>query len=122
VKDLKDFLEAPFEMTKWLEGNTSSSVYGSLWQSLSNLQTMWAHFTGASERPQSQYVSSAIAFGQEKLNTYFDLLVIRPDVSHYAVATMLHPTLRYSWFQDQWKHHPWWYQKTQKLMDHVFEQ
>ncbi|KAH3938518.1 hypothetical protein HBH98_249950 [Parastagonospora nodorum] len=122
VKDLVDFLEAPYEMTKRLEGNASSSGYGSLWQTLPNLQALWAHYTQASGLPQSQYMGSAIAFGLEKLNTYFDNLIMKPNVSYYAIATMLHPKLRYNWFQNQWKHHPPWYNKARKSIDHMFRQ
>jgi hypothetical protein len=38
VKELVDFLQAPYEMTKRLEGNNCASGFGSLWQTLPNLQ------------------------------------------------------------------------------------
>jgi hypothetical protein len=40
VKDLVDFLQAPYEMTKRLEGNNSGNGFGSLWQTLPNLQAL----------------------------------------------------------------------------------
>jgi hypothetical protein len=40
VKALVDFLEAPYQMTKWLEGNNSGNGFGSLWQTLLNLQAL----------------------------------------------------------------------------------
>jgi hypothetical protein len=53
VKELVEFLQAPYEMTKRLEGNNSGSGFGSLWQTLPNLQALWAHYSDAKERPQS---------------------------------------------------------------------
>jgi hypothetical protein len=53
VKELVDFLQAPYEMTKRLEGNNSGLGFGSLWQTLPNLQALWAHYSDAKERPQS---------------------------------------------------------------------
>lgn len=67
-------------------------------------------------------MSSAISLGYKKLNSYFIRLLMAPDVSYYAVATMLHPRLRYNWFQMQWKHHPKWYKKALKSMDKVFQE
>jgi hypothetical protein len=40
VKNLIDFLEAPYQMTKRLEDNNSSNGFGSLWQTLPNLQAL----------------------------------------------------------------------------------
>ena len=42
VQQLVDFLQAPVEMTKRLEGNNSASGFGSLWQTLTSLQALWA--------------------------------------------------------------------------------
>jgi hypothetical protein len=91
VKDLVDFLEAPYQMTKRLEGNNSGNGFGSLWQTLPNLQALWVHFEEAKEQPHSEYMASAIALGAEKLNTYFTTLVHEPDVSYYLIATALNP-------------------------------
>jgi hypothetical protein len=81
VKDLVDFLQAPYKMTKRLEGNNSGNGFGSLWQTLPNLQALWVHFEEAGERPHSEYMASTIALSAEKLNTYFTKLVHKPDVS-----------------------------------------
>jgi hypothetical protein len=94
VKELVDFLQAPYEMTKRLEGNNSQSGFGSFWQTLSNLQALWTRYTDAKERTMSQYMASAVSFGWEKLNSYFHTLIIAPDVSYYSIATLLHLRLR----------------------------
>jgi hypothetical protein len=98
VKELVDFLQAPYEMTKRLEGNTSQSGFGSLWQTLPNLQALWVHYSDAKERPLSQYMASAVSFRWERLNSYFHTLIMEPDVSYYSVTTLLHPRLRLNWF------------------------
>ncbi|KAF1934472.1 hypothetical protein EJ02DRAFT_429376 [Clathrospora elynae] len=43
--ELANFLKALYEMTRRLEGNNSSTGgFGSLWQTLTNLQTfLWSH-------------------------------------------------------------------------------
>jgi hypothetical protein len=122
VKELIDFLQAPYEMTKRLEGNNSQSGFGSLWQSLPNLQALWAHYTNAKEFTQSRYMASAVSFGWENLNSYFHALIMVPDVSYYAVATLLHPRLRLDWFQSQWKNYPEWYRKAHKSLEKVFKE
>ena len=40
VKELVDFLRAPYEMAKRLEGKNGQSSFGSLWQTLPNLQAL----------------------------------------------------------------------------------
>jgi hypothetical protein len=122
VKELINFLQAPYEMTKRLEGNNSQSGFGSLWQSLPNLQALWAHYTNAKECTQSRYMASAVSFGWENLNSYFHALIMVPDVSYYAVATLLHPRLRLDWFQSQWKNYPEWYRKAHKSLEKVFKE
>jgi hypothetical protein len=94
VKELVDFLQAPYKMTKRLEGKNSQSGFGSFWQTLSNLQALWTRYTDAKECTMSQYMASAVSFGWEKLNSYFHTLIIAPDVSYYSIATLLHLRLR----------------------------
>ena len=96
VKELVDFLQAPYEMTKRIEGNNSVSGFGSLWQALPNLQALWAHYSDARDLTSSSYLTTAVSLGLEKLNTYFDTLIMTPDVSFYAIATLLHPKLRFN--------------------------
>jgi hypothetical protein len=86
-----------------------------------NAQALWAHYSDAKERPQSQYLASAVSFGLEKLSSYFDTLILRPDVSFYAVATLLHPRLRLNWFQSHWKNYPQWYRKAHRSLERVFK-
>jgi hypothetical protein len=100
AQELVNFLQAPYEMTKKLEGNNSSSGFGSIWQTLPNMQVLWIHYTEATEPThKSQYFKSALSFGLEKLNSYFNTVLLTPDVSYYAVATALHPKLRMNWFK-----------------------
>jgi hypothetical protein len=101
VKALVDFLEAPYQMTKRLEGNNSGNGFGSLWQTLPNLQALWVHFEEACEQENSEFMANAIALGFEKLNTYFSTLIHEPDVSYYTIATALNPALRLNWIQTQ---------------------
>jgi hypothetical protein len=98
VKALVDFLEAPYQMTKRLEGNNSGNGFGSLWQTLPNLQALWVHFEEAYKQENSEFMANAIALGFEKLNTYFSTLIYKPDVSYYTIATALNPALRLNWF------------------------
>jgi hypothetical protein len=122
VKALVDFLEAPYQMTKRLEGNNSGNGFGSLWQTLPNLQALWVHFEEACEQENSEFMANAIALGFEKLNTYFSTLIHEPDVSYYTIATALNPALRLNWFQTQWKHYPRWVTKAQKSLKKVFDE
>ncbi|KAE8846490.1 hypothetical protein HRS9139_01057 [Pyrenophora teres f. teres] len=114
VQQLVDFLQLPVEMTKRLEGSNSVSGFGSLWQTLTNLQTLWTHYNSEKvrcERPDnssSAYFVAAIVYGEQKLNNYFDKLVVGLDVSYYCVATALHPALRLAWFQTHWKPYNSW--------------
>ena len=90
-----------------------------------NLQALWAHYDEASERPhtqRNQYFESAVSYGKVKLNSYFNLVLLQPDVSFYAVATALHPKLRLGWFKTQWKHFPHWYRKAETSIRRVFKQ
>jgi hypothetical protein len=123
VTELVNFLRAPYEMTKRLKGNNSSSRFGSLWQTLTNLQALWTLYSSMSERPHSsKYFEKAVKFGLKKLNTYFDRILIQPNISYYAVATALHPKICLTWFCTQWKHHPQWYKIAEESIKKVFKQ
>jgi hypothetical protein len=81
VIELVNFLRAPFEMCRRLKGDNSASGFGSLWQTLPNLQALWALCSIANERTNSsKYFSSAAAYCKEKLNTYFDLILCNPTL------------------------------------------
>lgn len=123
AKELCDFLQAPYEMTVRLEGNNSGNGFGSLWQTLTNIQALWAAYTEAIDRPQSsEYFQTAVRLGLEKINTYYQRLLMEPDVSIYAVATALHPHLRLLWFKTHWKNFPHWYGKAEKSIRRTFKQ
>ncbi|CAE7020025.1 hypothetical protein HRS9139_02657 [Pyrenophora teres f. teres] len=62
VQQLVDFLVLPVEMTKRLEGSNSVSGFGSLWQTLTNLQTLWNHYTTESARLDHPNNSSSAYF------------------------------------------------------------
>jgi hypothetical protein len=127
VEGLANFLEPFHQMTLRLEGNTSKSGFGSLWQTLPNLQHLWHELhkkqrlvTGNSD-PTAQYIDSAIKLGVEKLSTYFTKLVMEPEVSYYCVATFLNPRLRALWFKDKWASFPDWYRKADRSVKTVYE-
>lgn len=122
VSELVDFLNAPYQMTRRLEGSNSVSGFGSLWQTLTNLQALWSHYRQASARAQmSQYFQSAVSFGYEKLNTYFERLFMEPTPSFYTIATALHPKLRLAWFKTHWKDFPAWHIKADKSVRTTFK-
>jgi hypothetical protein len=87
------------------------------------LQALWAHYNKANSRTiKSKFFKSAVLFSKLKLNTYFDKILINPNVSFYAVATALHPKLRAIWFKTQWKRFPQWYKKAKASLLKVFKQ
>jgi hypothetical protein len=121
VEELVDFLQAPYEACKLLEGDLGVSGHGSIWQTLINLQSLWAIYTTPSECPQSKFLAAAIKFGKEKLDTYSNKLLMEPDVSYYAVALFLHPKVRLIWFKTHWKHHPKWYKKAEANIQQIYK-
>jgi hypothetical protein len=105
IKELVDFLKGSYEIAKCLKDNNCSSGFSLLWQTLPNLQALWAYYS-AVNITGSSYFSSAIALRLKKLNTYFDLILMVPYVSFYTIATALHPCFCLNWFKLQWKHYP----------------
>lgn len=92
-------------MTKSLEGNKSVSGSRSLWQTLTNLRALWklnssteAGFVDINNSYGECFIA-AVEHGLEKLSLYFEKLIIEPEVSSYVVASILHPALRFAWFQ-----------------------
>jgi hypothetical protein len=121
---LKEFLEIFYEMTKRLEGSASKSGYGSLWQTIVYLQAIDDELRGWRERlshePPSSYLRSGVAFGIEKLTSYWETLILEPEISYYCVATILNPSLRLLWFKDHWKHHIAWYKQAENSMRKIY--
>ncbi|KAF2630285.1 hypothetical protein BU25DRAFT_456046 [Macroventuria anomochaeta] len=73
VSELVDFLQAPYELTKRLEGSMSASGFGSLRQTLPNLQALWVHYNEPSKRAeegQDRYIVTVISYGKLKLDYY----------------------------------------------------
>jgi hypothetical protein len=128
VQQLVDFLQAPVEMTKRLEGNNSASGFGSLWQTLTNLQALWKLYSSTKagfddlDNSNSDYFIAAVKHGLEKLSSYFERLIIEPEVSYYVVATTLHPALRLAWFQTHWKQYADWVKRAKDSTTRVFKQ
>jgi hypothetical protein len=128
VQQLVDFLQAPVEMTKRLEGNNSASGFGSLWQTLTNLQALWKLYSSTKagfddlDNSNSDYFIAAVKHGLEKLSSYFEKLIIEPEVSYYVVATTLHPALRLAWFQTHWKQYADWVKRARDSTTRVFKQ
>lgn len=128
VQQLVDFLQAPVEMTKRLEGNNSASGFGSLWQTLTNLQALWKLYSSTKagfndlDNSNSDYFIAAVKHGLEKLSSYFEKLIIEPEVSSYVVATTLHPALRFAWFQTHWKQYADWVKRAKDSTNRVFKQ
>jgi hypothetical protein len=122
VEEIVDFLQPAYEMTKRLEGDNCVSGFGSLWQTLPNLQALWAHYDDANKCPhKSKFFATAVAFGKAKLDHYLDTLILKPDVSLYAVATALNPKLRVAWFKTQWKRFPHRYKKAETSLRKAYK-
>ena len=119
---LANFLQVFYEMTKRVEGG---SAQGSLWMTITNLQHLYAELSKLKEILQyeddTHYLKNGVLYGIEKLGTYWEKLIIKPEVSYYAVATILNPQLRLLWFKDKWRRHPIWHQKAETSMEIVFQ-
>ncbi|KAK7178414.1 transposase-like protein [Paraphaeosphaeria sporulosa] len=122
-----------YKNTKPLEGNASSSRFRSLWQTIVNLQEIYTFLSGADELSihqidgfaQSEYIKSGVKLALEKLDTYFQKLVVPADdgaPSLYCVATAMHPCLRLSWFKSQWRDFPHWQKAAEKSIRDVYNQ
>ncbi|RYN88075.1 hypothetical protein AA0119_g12201 [Alternaria tenuissima] len=104
IQQLIDFLQAPVEITKRLEGNNSASGFRLLWQTLTSLQALWTLYSSTkagfdNNSNNSDYFVAAVKHGLKKLTSYFKKLIIQPQISYYVVTTALHPALRLAWFQ-----------------------
>lgn len=121
VKQLADFLQPLYQMTKSLEGN---GEFGSLWQTITNfnfLDTVLREKKLSLRREPESFLKSAVNQGYEKLQSFWVKLILSPFPSTYAIATILAPRLRLSWFKQQWRHYPSYYAKVEKDMKQVFE-
>jgi hypothetical protein len=123
VDSLCKFLRVFYSMTKRLEGN---GEYGSLWMTIVNLQHLYDELHRMQEELESEgddcYLKNGVAFGIEKLTSYWGKIVIDPPISYYCVATILNPQLRLIWFKDHWRKHPSWHKKAEASMKAVFQQ
>jgi hypothetical protein len=84
VQQLVDFLQAPVEMTKRLEGNNSASGFGSLWQTLTNLQALWKLYSSTKagfddlDNSNSDYFIAAVKHGLKKLARTSKSILLSP--------------------------------------------
>ena len=100
------------------------SGFGSLWQTIINLQALWQHYNIAASRFDDDdgcYFKSAVGYGLEKLNTYGEKLIINPTPSYYTIATALHPRLRLNWFKSHWRDFDDWHRKAEKSLRDTFK-
>jgi hypothetical protein len=92
IERLTRFLETFYSITKTLEGN---GAQGSLWMTIINLQLLYTELLQMKEDLEDEaddsYLKSGVAFGLEKLLTYWQKLILDPPISYYAVATILNP-------------------------------
>ncbi|KNG46888.1 transposase-like protein [Stemphylium lycopersici] len=85
VQQLVDFLQAPMEMTKRLDGNNSASGFGSLGQTITNLQALWKLYSSIKagfndlDNSNSDYCIAAVKHSLEKLSSYFGKLIMEPE-------------------------------------------
>ena len=91
-----------------------------------NLQYLYTELIKMRDELQDEadhhYLKNGVLYGIEKLQTYWQKIIIQPEVSYYAVATILNPRLRLLWFKDYWRRHPTWYKKAEASMEIVFQQ
>jgi hypothetical protein len=124
VDELINFLKVPYDLCKALEGNNSVSGFGSLWQTIVNLQALWQHYNYQSlaiDDDDDSYFATAVKFGLQKLNTYWEKLILDPKYSYYTVATALHPMLRLNWFKSTWRDFDDWHKKAEYSLNKMFD-
>ena len=128
VDVIANFLGVPFQLTKAVEGNNSNNGFGSLWQTIVDLQTLWDHYRDAQDRIEacplafSAYFKNAVNLGYQKLDTYWKFIVMESTPSYYCVATALHPRLRLAWFKDHWRDFDKWHRKAEADTRKVFNE
>lgn len=102
VERLCNFLVLFYEMTRRLKGNNFHSSYGSLWQTITNLQHLEDLLRGMikqiANKPENSYLKTTVRLGLEKLTKYWKKIVIDPKPSFCVISTILHPKLYLAWF------------------------
>jgi hypothetical protein len=96
-------LLTPFEkLTKRLQGNSGHNgfegSYGSLWEVIPSLQILDNHLNEAELEYESSIellpdYSRCIKYGKEKLNQYWQKIIIDDDCPYYSAAAILHPQI-----------------------------
>lgn len=96
-----------YEHTKRTEGIAKQGSYGALWEVVVALTALEAHLRGWQEKLQADETANpnlvrAIDRGFKKLQKYLDEVLATPA---YAAAAVLHPRLKYSFFERKWINH-----------------
>jgi hAT family C-terminal dimerisation region len=115
VRKYVEFLGYFHHITLYIEGNGS---YGCLFDTVVCLNFLHKEIERAVADtecdPADSFFRNAVRMGQQKLNTYWEILILEDAPSYYAAATILHPEYRHKWFQYQWSRHPLYYKKAEK--------
>lgn len=65
------------------------------------------------------HFSTAFNRGWQKLDYYFNLTDETPI---YRVAVVLHPRMKWRWFDRYWRHHPLWISKAHEVLDELWSE
>jgi hAT family C-terminal dimerisation region len=110
-----EFQESYHHITLYIEGNGS---HGCLFDTVVCLNFLHKEIERAVADTEhdsaDSFFRNAVRMSQQKLNTYWNILILKDTPSYYAAATILHPEYRHKWFQYQWSHHPLYYKKAEK--------
>lgn len=132
--DVKDFIEVlkPFmkESTR-LQGNASyqdgdKGAYGALWQVFTSMTKMTDHLERMEQQfkdrgiPEDSYLREGIKMGIQKMAEYWDKL--STETPYYTAATILHPSLKFAWFEDKWRGYPGWAKRAGDRMKSFFKE
>ena len=122
-----DVLKPFKDLTKRMEGRASKEgqegSYGALWETLESMDILFKHLQEAGrfadENPTivSSYYSVGIDAARLKLEEYFSLTDATPA---YRCAIALHPSYKFRFFDQEWKHQPAWIREAYKVVREVF--
>ena len=78
-----------------IEGNQSKSGFGSLRQTITDLphsdDVLQEMIEETANAPRNSYLKTASGMELKKLTKYWGKVVMEPEISHYAVITILLP-------------------------------
>ena len=130
VERLCELLEPFQRMTLQTEGNSERAgfegQYGSLHETITALNYLDIKLTAAADaskdRSEDSFYKNAILLGQQKLNKYWDKIILEDSPSYYAVATILHPEKRLRWLQYHWRMYKEWWKKAENSVKAIFKE